>query len=137
MTLAELTPDMALKALLDGKVKAGAKALKVYAQGEQPNTGADAEYISIQWNGSARSRSQRLGVYQGQIALIINCKLYSNATVNTIRVTKIIGQLQGLIHRKRSNGFVFTFNPMNVITPTTPNLTNGYSTTTLNVDWHT
>lgn len=142
MTLSELNPDVALAALLDGKVKVDvsateSRAVTVYAQGKQPNKGVDDEFLTVQWNGDARSRSERLGIFQGALALTVNCKLQTDNTVKTNRVRQIVGECQKLVHRKRSDGFFFTFNPMNVITPTTPNLTNGYSTTVLNVEWHT
>lgn len=142
MTLAELTPDVALEALLDGKVEVQTSATKKYAircyeQAKQPNKGLADEFLTVQWNGSARSRSERLGIYQGSLVLSIYCKLQADNTAKTNRIQQILGQCQKLIHRKRSGGFFFTFNPRNVIMPTTPNLTNGYSTTALNVDWHT
>ncbi len=142
MTLSELNPDVALAALLDGKVKVDvsateSRAITAYAQGKQPNKSVDDEFLTVQWNGGARSRSERLGIFQGDLALTVNCKLQTDNTVKTNRVRQIVGECQRLVHRKRSDGFFFTFNPMNVITPTTPNLTNGYSTTVLNVEWHT
>lgn len=155
MNLSELTPDTALATLLDGKVEVQISATKkypihAYEQAQQPQTPENPEqvtvtgkqesaneFINAQWNGSVRSRSERLGIYQGAIALTIYCRLQSDNTAKKKRIASIIEQVQKLVHRKRSQGFFFTFNPMNVITPTTPNLTNGYSTTILNVEWHT
>lgn len=142
MTLAELQPDVALAALLNEKVEVQTSAtskyaIKAYEQAKMPNKGLADEFLTIQWNGNARSRSNWLGLYQGQLALTINCKLQADNTAKTARIKQMIAQCQQLIHRQRLQGFVFSFNPMNVITPTTPNLTNGYSTTILNVDWHT
>jgi len=142
MTIAELTPDTALAALLDGKVevqtsKTKKYAVRAYEQAKMPNKGLADEFLSVQWNGGARSRSERLGIYQGELVLTIYCKLQTDNTAKTHRIRQILEQCQGLIHRKRSQGIFFTFNPMNVIMPTTPNLTNGYSTTALNVEWHT
>lgn len=72
--------------------------------------------------------------------LIVSCKLLNSTrdgqTVNTGRVRKLLAQVSPLVHRKVSQGFVFSFDPTNVITPTTTNLTTGYSTTILNVEWH-
>lgn len=155
MNLSELTPDTALAALLDGKVKVRISATKkypihAYEQAKQPQTPENKEqvavtgkqesaneFINLQWNGSARSRSERLGVFQGVIALTIYCRLQPNGTAKKERISSIVGQIQSLVHRKRSQGFFFSFNPMNVLMPTTPNLQNGYSTTAINVDWHT
>lgn len=142
MTLADLTPDVALAALLKGNVKlrkptSEEYAVEVYEQAKTPNNGNPEVFITLQWNGSARSRSQRLGIYQGALAVTVYCKLYSDTTANTNIVRQIVEQCQRLIHRKRSERVFFTFNPLNVITPTTPNLSTGYSTTVLNVEWHT
>ena len=51
------------------------------------------------------------------------------------RVKQIIAQCAELVDGKLSQGFFFEFNADNVITPTTVNLTTGYSTTILNVKW--
>lgn len=141
MTLAELTPDTALAALLNEQVIVytgyESRHIRCYAQAKMPNKGLADEFISVQWNGSARSRSERLGIYQGDLVLTIYCKLQTDNTAKTRRIRQILEQCQGLVHRKRSQRIFFTFNSMNVIMPTTPNLTNGYSTTALNVEWHT
>ena len=142
MTIADLQPDVALKALLDGKVEVQTSAtskyaIRCYEQGKQPNKGLADEFLTVQWNGGARSRSERLGIYQGALLLSIYCKMQTDNTAKTQRIRQILDQCQGLIHRKREGGFFFTFNPMNVVMPTTPNPTSGYSTTALNVEWHT
>lgn len=141
-SIADLNPDVALAALLDGKVRVQTSAtqshtIRAYADEERPNKNLADEFIDVEWNGGARSRSERLSIYQGAIALTIYCRLQSDNTAKKKRIASIIEQVQKLVHRKRSQGFFFTFNPMNVITPTTSNLTNGYSTTVLNVEWHT
>lgn len=142
MTLAELTPDTALAALLDGKVEVQTSAtekhtIRAYEQAKMPNKGLADEFLSVQWNGGARSRSERLGIYQGALVLTIYCKLQTDNTAKTQRIRQILEQCQCLAHRKRSQGIFFTFNPMNVLMPTTPKLINGYSTTALNMEWHT
>lgn len=145
-TIADLNPDVALAALLDGKVKVQTSAtqshtIRAYADGKQPEKGLAGEFISIQWNGGARSRSTRLGIYQGALALTIRCELLNSTrdgqTVNTSRIRKILWQVQLLVHRKTSQGIFFKFSPMNVIMPTVPDRNTGYSQTMLNVDWRT
>lgn len=140
MTLAELTPDMALKALLKGKVTVDedAKAVVIYAQGEMPNKGVGEDYISLYNNGVIRSLTEPLGYCEGNIALSVNCKLYSDRTFNLVRLRKIVAQCEAVINeRKPSQGFFFRFDPANVITPPTANDTTGYAAMTLNVAWHT
>lgn len=142
MTLSELTPDMALAALLDGKVEVQTSetkkyAVKAYAQAEQPQTGLDDEFISIFYNGTVRSMTRPLGVFRGNLALTLYCKSNSDGTAKRKRIASMIEQAVALVNCKTSQGFFFELNPASVITPTTVNLTNGYATTVMNVEWHT
>lgn len=144
-TIADLNPDVALAALLDGKVTVQTSAtqshtIRCYADGKQPSVGLADEFLSLTWNGAARSLTQDPAIFSGSLMLIVSCKLLNSTrdgqTVNTSRVRKILAQVAPLVHRKVSQGFIFTFDPSQVITPTTTNLTTGYSTTILNVEWH-
>lgn len=144
-SIADLNPDVALAALLDGKVsidygsKDGVQKVPCYAAGVQPEKGLPKNFISVEWNGGAQSLTEEPALFKGNLMLIIYCELLNSTvkgqTVNTGRVRKLLAQIAPLIHRKVSQGFVFTFDPTNVITPTTTNLTTGYSTTILNVKW--
>ena len=137
MTLAELQPDVALKALLDKKVTvdADAKEVKVYAQGEQSNVGVADDYITVLYNGVITSLTNPIGHFKGNLALSVNCKLNSNRTIKLNRIRKLVEQCVKLVDRKTSQGIFFRLDPTNVITPPTPNDTTGYATTTLNVKW--
>ena len=57
-SIANLNPDVALAALLDGKVsvqtsKTKSHTIKVYADEERPNKGVGDEFIDVEWNGGA------------------------------------------------------------------------------------
>nr|DAQ74158.1 MAG TPA: hypothetical protein [Caudoviricetes sp.] len=145
-TIADLNPDVALAALLDGKVsidygsQGGVQTVPCYAAGVQPEKGLPKSFISVEWNGGAQSLTEDPALFKGNLMLIVYCQMLNSTTkgqtVNTGRVRKLLAQVAPLVHRKVSRGFVFSFDPTNVITPTTPNLTTGYSTTILNVEWH-
>lgn len=137
MTLDKLSPDVALAALLDGKVTvdADAKIVKVYAQGEQPNVGVADDYITVLNNGVIRSLTNPIDLFRGNLALSVNCKLNTNRTIKLNRMRKLVAQCVELVDRKTSQGLFFSFDPQNVITPPTLNDTTGYATTTLNVAW--
>ena len=139
MNLSELNPDIALKSLLDGKVKVGsdARVLEVYAQGMQPNSGVGTDFITILYNGTVSSWTKPIGQFDGNLALMITCKMNSNGTIKQPYMSKIVAQCVELVNRKRSQGFFFSLDKDNVITPPTPNYTTGYATTALNVAWHT
>lgn len=137
---ANINPDVVLAALLDRKVSVQTSATKsyairAYADEERPNKGVADEFIDIEWNGSARSLTRPLGLFRGNLALVIWCKARADGRAKKKRVKQIIAQCAELVDGKLSQGFFFEFNADNVITPTTVNLTTGYSTTILNVKW--
>ncbi len=139
MTLAELTPDTALAALLDGKVTVDddAKIVKVYAQGEQPNVDVAKDYISVINNGVIISRTKPIGLFTGNLALSVNCKVNNDNSIKLSRMRKLVAQCERIVNGKVSDGFFFELDATNVITPPTVNLTTGYATTILNVAWRT
>lgn len=142
MTLADLTPDVALAALLDGKVEVQTSATKKYAarcyeQAKQPNKGLADEFLTVQNNGVIQSWTKPLGLYSGNLALTIYCKSNADGTAKTNRLRQMVAQCQMIVNCKSSDGFFFELDATNVITPPTVNLTTGYATTVLNVAWHT
>ncbi len=142
MTIAELQPDVALAALLDGKVEvqtseASKNAIRAYEQAKMPNKGLADEFLTVQNNGVITSRTRPLGLFMGNLALTLYCKANADGTAKTARLRQMIVQCVELVDRKSSQGFFFELDPNNVITPPTVNLTTGYATTVINVAWHT
>lgn len=140
-TLADLTPDIVLAALLDKVVvvqtsETESHSIRAYADEGKPNVGLGNEFVEVDWNGSARSMTRPLGVFRGNLALTIYVKTQTDGRAKKQLVRQIISQCEELVNGKGRDGFYFEFDPMNVITPTTVNLTSGYSTTVLNVSWH-
>ena len=136
-----LYPDEALKALLDGKVEINIsatekKTLTVYAAGEQPNKGVSDEYVDINYNETPQMIAGNGSYWDGSIAVYLQCKTQANTVVKRNRIKQATRSLWRLIHRKRSHGYTFTLS-RRPITPTTKNLSIGYSATVLNVEWHT
>lgn len=140
ISIADLNPDAVLAALLDGKVSVQTSAtqshtIRAYADEERPNKNLADEHIYIEWNGGAQSLTEDPALFRGNLMLTIWCKAQTDGRAKKKLVKQIVSQVAPLVHRKVSQGFVFTFDPTNVITPTTTNLTMGYSTTILNVKW--
>lgn len=142
INIADIRPDAELKQLLEGKItiKKAANAdytpIDVYQQGERPNTKLADEFIDININGVIRSRTQPLGLFYGNLAVSVYCKTYDNGAVNQIRVNSIVSQLEKYLKYRKSGQYFFELNPQNIITPTTINVTSGYSITVFNVEWH-
>lgn len=141
-TIADLNPDVALAALLDGKVsvqtsKTASHTIKAYADEDRPNKNLAYEFIDVEWNGGAQSLTEDPALFKGNLLLTIWCKAQTDGRAKKKLVKQIVAQIAPLVHLAVAGGYVFRFDPSQVITPTTTNLTTGYSTTILNVEWHT
>ena len=142
MRPSEIKPDIALKKLIEGKIilqrsETEFADIKVYAQGERPNDGLDTEFIEILINGLIRSVTKPLGFLKGSIALAVYVKSYDDGSVFQYRVDKLLKLIEEKVSNNTSENYLFEINPNNIITPTTVNVTTGYSTTILNIEWHT
>lgn len=140
--ISEITPDTVLAGMLDNSVivttsKTQNHSVRAYGDGETPNTISDDEFISIGWNGNVQSVTFPVNIYKGNLTLSIYVKTQSDGRVKKHITAQIVERCVRLIDGKAKDGYCFTLNPSNVITPTTVNLTTGYSTKILNVEWHT
>lgn len=142
MRPSEIRPDIALKKLLEGNLilqrsETDFVDVKVYAQGERPNDGLDSEFVEILLNGSIRSVTKPIGLLRSSIALVVYVKTYDDGSVFQYRVDSLLKLLEEKVSNIVSGDYFFEINPDNIITPTTVNVTTGYSTTILNIEWHT
>lgn len=142
MRPSEIRPDLALKTLLDGQIVLRKSAtesvvIDVYAQGERPNTGLASEFVDILFNGAVRSLTKPIGVLRGNVAVSVYVKSYEDGSVFQYRVDSILKQIEEKVSSASSGDYFFEINPDNIITPTTTNIASGYSTTILNIEWHT
>lgn len=140
--ISDITPDTVLAGMLDNSVivttsKTQNHSVRAYGDGETPNTISDDEFISIGWNGNVQSVTFPVNIYRGNLILSIYVKTQSDGRVKKHITAQIVERCVRLIDGKAKEGYCFTLNPSNVITPTTVNLTTGYSTKILNVEWHT
>lgn len=142
MRPSEIRPDLALKSLLEGQIVLRKSAtesvvIDVYAQGERPNTGLASEFVEILFNGSVRSLTKPIGVLRGNVVVSVYVKSYEDGSVFQYRVDSIMKQIEEKVSSASSGDYFFEINPDNIITPTTTNIASGYSTTILNIEWHT
>ena len=142
MRPSEIRPDIALKKLLEGNLilqrsETDFADVKVYAQGERPNDRLDSEFVEILLNGSIRSVTKPIGLLRSSIALVVYVKTYDDGSVFQYRVDSLLKLIEEKVSNIMSGDYFFEINPDNIITPTTVNVTTGYSTTILNIQWHT
>lgn len=142
MRPSEIRPDLALKSLLEGQIVLRKSAtesvvIDVYAQGERPNTGLASEFVEILFNGAVRSLTKPIGVLRGNVVVSVYVKSYEDGSVFQYRIDSIMKQIEEKVSSASSGDYFFEINPDNIITPTTTNIASGYSTTILNIEWHT
>ena len=142
MRPSEIRPDLVLKEILEGSIilqksEEESVVITVYAQGERPNTGLSSEFIEVISNGVARSLTKPMGVVRGNLAVAVYVKTYEDGSVFQYRVDSILKQIEEKVSNVTKGKYFFEINPNNIITPTTTNIISGYSTTILNIQWHT
>jgi hypothetical protein len=141
LNISDLNPEEVLAQALDGQtaVQIGneSHSVKAYSVAKKPSSKLPDEFITTQINGVVASITKPRGLYSGNIALTIYCVNNANDTAKTTRLKEITRQCEALIDGKRYGDYFFEFDPTNVITPPTVNLSIGYATTVLNVAWHT
>lgn len=139
-TIADITPDIVLAKLLDNKIKVQTSAtqshtIRTYDDESRPNKGVGDEWVDVEWNGVARSLTDDPALFRGNLLLTVWVKAQPDGRAKKKIVRQIVSQITPLVHLAVAGGYVFRFDPSQVITPTTTNLTTGYSTTILNVEW--
>lgn len=139
-TIADITPDIVLAKLLDNKIKVQTSAtqshtIRAYDDESRPNKGVGDEWVDVKWNGVARSLTDDPALFRGNLLLTVWVKAQPDGRAKKKIVRQIVSQIAPLVHLAVADGYVFRFDPSQVITPTTTNLTTGYSSTILNVEW--
>ena len=74
---------------------------------------------------------------RGYLMVSLYCKLNDDGSVKKNRVSKILAQLDALVEKRLTEHYYYFYDSDRFITPTSPNVTSGYSVTTLNLKWHT
>lgn len=142
MNPSSLHPDEALRDYLQGRVSvdvggAVMENVAVYSDWEKPNNGAPGDFIIVMLNGDVGGVGMDTPYAGGYLLVSLYCKLNEDGSVKKHRVSKILEQFDGLLEGLASGGYFFKYDAERFITPTTPNITAGYSITTLNLKWNT
>lgn len=140
--VSNLAPDKALAALIDGEITVelsatDSRTVPIYRQGSRPSVDAPEEFIEVLHNGIIRAMTHPLGVFRGNLAVVVYCKAFANGTAKFDRIESIMGQLEGLVDGKESGKVYFEVDSDNLITPVTYDAESGYSIVILNIEWHT
>lgn len=120
-----------------GTAAGGSREVAVYGDWEKPTNGVPDDFLIIMNNGDIGGVGMDINYAEGYVAVSLYCKLNDDGTIKKNRITKILEQFDDIIERLQTPSYYFRYASPQFITPTTPNITSGYSITTLNLLWHT
>lgn len=137
-----IEPDVELRDFLRGKISVslvdgGEEEVIVYSDWERPTNSLPTDFIVVYVNGNVEGIGDDTDFAKGYVMVSLYCKMNDDGSVKKNRVKKILAQFDELISNHLTENYFFEYDTPRYITPTTPNQTSGYSTTTLNIKWHT
>lgn len=142
MKPSSIHPDVELRAFLQGQISVGlpgggTQEVAVYGDWERPTNDLPDDFIVIMMNGNVSGLGMDIDFASGNVIVSLYSKLNNDGSVKKSRVEKILEQFDELIENRNTENYFFKYEPQQFITPTTPNITSGYSITALNLRWNT
>jgi len=138
----DIHPDEELRDYLQNMISVGlsggsSQKVPVYGDWERSTNNPPSDFIVIYLNGDIDSVGMNVEYAEGYLMVSIYSKLNDDGSVKKNRVSKILAQFDELIEKKATKNYFYRYDHLRFITPTTPNISSGYSVTTLNLKWHT
>lgn len=142
MRPSSIQPDVELRDFLDGRITVGnsdgsLSPVRVYGDWERPTNDVPNDFIVIFLNGNVIGVGMDTPFAKGYVMISIYSRLNNDGSVKKSRIKKILEQFEILIEKHLTQNYHFEYEASRFITPTTPNVTSGYSVTTLNLRWTT
>lgn len=137
-----IQPDIELRDALIGNISVGLPGgemapVTVYGDWERPTNELPDDFLTVYNNGDPEGVGMDTRFARGYLMVSLYCKLNSDGTIKKNRVKKLLEQFEEIIDKKATTNYYYEYDAQRFITPTTPNMTSGYSVTTLNLKWHT
>ena len=142
MSPSSIEPDVELRDFLQGSVhvglpEGGTTNIPVYGDWERDTNETPEDFIVISINGDVGGVGMKTDYASGYLMVSLYSKLNDDGSVRKNRVKKILAQFDTLVDKHATDNYFYYYESDRFITPTTPNITSGYSVTTLNITWHT
>ena len=137
-----IQPDSELRDFLQGQIRVGlagggTRIVAVYGDWERPTNEVPDDFLVIMNNGDVGGVGMDTDYAEGYLMVSLYSKLNDDGSVKKNRVQKILRQFDYLIEKLITDNYYYRYDTSRFITPTTPNVTSGYSVTNLNLRWHT
>lgn len=139
MKPSSIHPDEELRDFLQGKVTVGVdkKEVAVYGDWEKPTNGVPDDFIVVMLNGDISGVGMDTPYAEGYIMLSLYSRLNDDGSVKKNRRALLLDQFDHLVDNLNTEHYFYAYPKDQFMTPTTPNITSGYSVTTLNLKWNT
>lgn len=139
---ADINPDVELREFLQGRIVVGVSGggttpVQVYGDWERPTNKLPDDFIVLYINGNVDGLGTGIDYAEGYLMVSLYCKLNNDGSAKKNRIKNILKQFDTLVNKTKTQNFFYKFDMNPFLSPTTPNQTSGYSTTTLNLFWHT
>lgn len=141
--ISSIHPDVELRDFLQEQnihvelADGSAQEVTVYGDWERPTNEVPSDFMVVMLNGDIGGVGMDTRYADGFIMVSLYCKMNDDGSVKKQRIDKILSQFDEVVERLLTEHYFFKYAPLRFITPTTPNITSGYSVTTLNLEWHT
>lgn len=140
MKPSSIHPDTELRDFLQdqisvGLVGGGSRKVAVYGDWERPTNEIPDDFIVIMHNGDIGGVGMDIPFARGYLMVSLYSKLNDDGSVKKNRVDKILAQFDELVEKLVTNHYCYEYSAPQFITHTAPNITSGYSVTTLNLRW--
>lgn len=132
-------PDIELRDFLQGRVVVGddEKPVSVYGDWERPTNAVPDDFVVVMLNGVPSSLGLNIDYAEGFVIVNLYCKLNNDGSVKKNRIDGILERVDTLLEGLTTENYHYRYDAQQFITPTTPNITSGYSITSLNLRWTT
>lgn len=142
MKPSSINPDVELRDFLQGKISVGLpggemQEVAVYGDWERPTNDVPDDFVVIMMNGNVSGLGMNIDYADGHVIVSLYSKLNNDGSVKKNRVKNILAQFDELVENRNTPNYFFKYEIQPFITPTTPNITSGYSITSLNLRWNT
>ena len=137
-----IQPDIELRNYLQGQIvvgrlDGGTDPVIVYGDWEKPSNDVPDDFIVIFNNGDIAGVGMKADYASGYLMISLYCRLNDDGSAKKNRIRKILEQFDKLVEGHASENYFYKYDAPRFITPTAPNISSGYSVTTLNIIWHT
>lgn len=142
LTPSSIQPDIELRDFLRGRISVVdqggiTKEIVVYGDWERSTNEMPEDFIVVMNNGDIGGVGMDISYAEGFIIASLYSKLNDDGSVKKNRIRKILEQFDLLVEDLITDNYFYRYDQQRFITPTTPNITSGYSITNLNLRWHT